>query len=487
MLNNRIILLYIGLILLMIPLVSANDEQAAQMQAVINKMKEGMQDTLSKMQADMDDKVNKMQRKMEMMEASISEERKNFNFGMSSMQDALAAERETMRECAGGAPEALRSKAGNATVRVGGTLQIRYYANFDSNYHQQGQPQPRGGEYATRIGWTMDTASVTFDVQMNEDLSLFIDIRPSTFDKAYFQWNNIGGTNLGAQVGYIGVPGGMYASSTDMWGRVFITNPVVKEFSQAFLVNTGSAANNPADDITRMGVKFYYEFADQLTLTATIFSPTDLDDTDDILTGYSASDSSTILAPNGDPRNNGFMNQSINLEYRPSMLEGLLLSATYIGLADLGQGTYTAANRRGSSYSPQFDLGVAYLQDKYGVYLETAYTLNPGFYSDTYDWSLSLGADYSLTDKLSVAVGAAYGLFASSSDLFKASVEPSTGPNYPHFLSSAVRLRLGVKYTFANGVWLKGEYGHILSTASGMSDGSIKDANHFTLETGVVF
>ncbi len=485
---NSYIISILAIILTTTYVVSANDMQAEEMQTIVAQMKQEMQDAVQKMQREMDQKVDKMQKKMAAMEESISQERNSFNQNMNSMQAALATERELMRETAGGAPEALRSNGGNATVRVGGKIAVRYYADFDSNYNHQGQPQPSGGQYASKLGWTMDTASVTIDTQFNEDLSLFIDIRPSSFDKAYFQWNNIGGSGLGTQVGFIGIPAGMYSSSTDMWGRVFITNPVVKEFSQAFMVSKGSAANNPTDDIKRMGVKLYYQFFDQLTLTGTIFSPSDLGNPSDLLEGYSATDSRTILAPNGDPRNNGFMSQSISLEYKPAFLEGLLLSATYAGLADLGQGTFDSADRRGSSFCPKFDLGVAYLTDKYGVYFETAYNLNPGFYSDTYNLSMSLGADYSLTEKLSLAVGAAYGFMASSSDKYKATLEPTgNAPGYPHFESSTVRLRIGARYNFANGVWVKGEYGHLFSTASGMNDNSIKDGNHFTLETGVVF
>ena len=472
------------LTILLLPVAFAADMNSAQMQEVIVEMKQEMQSTIAKMQQEMNEKVTKMQQKIDMMETSISRERQQFNDNIRSMQSTLDFERENMREAAGGAPEALRSNAGNATVRIGGQLAVRYYADFNANYNDE---MP-GGEYANRIGWTMDTASVTFDITINEDLSMFIDVRPDKFDKAYFQWNNIAGSGLGTQVGLVGVPGGMYSSSTDMWGRVFIINPVVKEFSQAFLVDPGDASNNPGDDIKRMGAKLYYNFNDQLMLTGTIFSPSALGDTNGLLNGYDSDNSATILAPNGDPRNNGFMNCSVNLEYRPEVIDGLILSATYVGLADLGQGTYTQANRRGSSYSPQFDLGIAYLKDQFGVYLEAAYTLNPGFYSDTYNYSMSLGADYKITDKLRVAGGAEYGLFASSSNLYKSTVEPAQfAPDYPNFFSSAVRLRVGLRYDFANGVWLKGEYGHVISNASGMGDSSLKGANKFTFETGLCF
>ncbi len=467
--------------------VFAQETQSIQVQQAIESMKKEMQQTISKMKFEMEQKVNKMQKKIDIMQTTIINERQNYNDNIRSMQIELDTDRKVMRESAGGAPEALRSKSGSASVRVGGKVQVRYYADFDPNYNHQDESQPGGGQYATRLGWTMDTASVTFDMQFNEDLSMFIDIRPFNFDKAYFQWNNIGGSGFGTQVGYIGIYGGMYSSSTDPWGRVFITNPIVKEFSQAFVVQHGSAANNPGDDITRMGAKLYYSFNDEITLTGAIFSPSDLGDTGGLLGGYDSDIAQSILAPNGDARNNGFMNCSLNIEYKPAMIEGLLFSATYVGLADLGQGTYTIANRRGSSYSPQFDLGVAYLTDKYGIYLESAYTLNPGYYSDTYDFSVSLGADYHLTEKLFIAFGAAYGYFASGSELYKSTVNSSSGAFYPHFSSSAVRLRAGARYDFANGVWVKAEYSNLISTASGMNDNSVKDSNHFTFETGLIF
>ncbi len=486
--NTKLKLIFLFVFIFSFSEVYAQETNSEDVELIISKMQQQMQDKIAEMQQQMDAKVCKMQDKMDAMERSITEEREKFQDNIRSMQATLDTGRTDMRDAAGGAPEALRSNSGKATVRIGGTLQVRYYANFDPNYNNQGDPQPGGGEYASRIGWTMDTASVTFDVQFDEDLSMFIDVRPDKFDKAYIQWNNIGGSGLGTQIGLIGIPGGMYSSSTDMWGRVFITNPVVKEFSQAFIVTKGSAANNPGDDIKRMGFKLYYNVADQLLITGTVFSPSDLGDTNDLLDNYDASNLSSILAPNGNVRNNGFMDASLNLEYRPALIDGLILSATYVGLADIGQGTYTVAGRRGASYSPQFDLGVAYLQDKYGVYFETAYTLNPGFYADTYNLSFSLGADYKLTDRLSVAVGAAYGFLASSSDLYKSTVEPASAAySYPHFSSSTMRFRVGGRYDFANGVWVKAEYGHLISTAEGMGDNTTKNSDHFTFETGLIF
>ena len=232
-------------------------------------------------------------------------------------------------------------------------LAIRYYADFNYYYDRKVANQPVGGEYAEKIGWDFDTPSLTFNIAMNEDLGAFIDVRPNSLDKGYFYWNNIGGTALGTEVGYIGIPAGMYSSSFDPWGNVFITNPGTKNFGYIYSVEDQDAANNPSDDITRMGVKFFYQ-KDQYKVTATIFSPTDLGDPNDLLANYNANNSSSILSYNGDVRNNGFMDHSIMLEYMPAFIEGLNLAATYVGIIDIGQGVATEINRRGSSYNPQF-------------------------------------------------------------------------------------------------------------------------------------
>ncbi len=90
-----------------------------------------------------------------------------------------------------------------------------------------------------------------------------------------------------------------------------------------------------------MGWKFYYDFFDkQLRLTGTVFSPTKLGEAGQLLGGFDYDDSATILSPNGDPRSNGFMDNSLSLEYRPGFVEGLLFTASYLGMTDLGQGTY---------------------------------------------------------------------------------------------------------------------------------------------------
>ncbi len=101
-------------------------------------------------------------------------------------------------------------------------------------------------------------------------------------------------------------------------------------------------------------------------ITGTVFSPTDLGEAGNLLDGFDYNNSATILTPSGDPRNNGFVNNGLSFEFRPGAIEGLILSATYVGVTDFGQGTYTVENRRGASFNPMFDLGVAYLTDTYG-------------------------------------------------------------------------------------------------------------------------
>ncbi len=109
------------------------------------------------------------------------------------------------------------------------------------------------------------------------------------------------------------------------------------------------------------------------------------------------------------------------------------------------------------------------------------YNLNPGYYSDTYNYSVSLGTDYKITEKFRVGLGVGYAYMNSSNDLFKSTMEPYSYPYLPNFSSSVVRIRAAARYDFANGIWMKVEYGNLISTASGMRDNSTKDSNHFLL------
>ena len=420
----------------------------------------------------------------------------NMKQEMDAMRATMSAEREAMRESAGGAPEALRSKGGNATVRIGGKVAVRYRAEFSSNENAQGAEAPMGGEYATKTGWEMDTASVTFDFQINEDLSAFIDVRPTKFDKAYFQWNNIGGTGLGTQVGWIGVPCGMYDASWSPNGDVLMYNPATKS-------NLLTAANTPTapgistdDDLTAMGVKLYYEL-DQFKITGTVYNNALGNTNDD-------ESVTTALASDGVSRNYG-INHSIMLEYSPAFLEGLHFSFTYVGDVDFGQGeswsdnpawvsgTWTehpAANTdndsgRGTAYSPTFDLGVAYVADKFAVWATADYTINPGYYAQSWGWNLSVGANYNITERLAVAGAFDMSQYGSSN----AQLKGTAASDYVN--AAGYRAQVGAKYTFCNGVWVKANYAHTwLTYEQGVTSTDnewTRGRDEFVFETGVAF
>lgn len=422
----------------------------------------------------------------------------NMKQEMDAMRATMSAEREAMRESAGGAPEALRSKGGNATVRIGGKIAVRYRAQSSSNESDQGAVASSGGQYSDKLGWDMDTASVTFDFQINEDLSAFIDVRPDTFDKAYFQWNNIGGSGLGMQVGYIGIPCGMYDASWSPNGDVLILNPATK--SNLIL---GDAEVSPGvstdDDLTRMGVKAYYEL-DQFKVTATMYNNSN----DDGL-GLGT----TPLASDGSPRQAG-INHSIMLEYNPAFLEGLHFSFTYVGEVDFGQGESWAGNDttdwntnvwtrtvngnvdndsgRGTAYVPTFDLGVAYVADKFAVWATADYTINPAYYSNSWAINLAVGANYNITERLAVAGGFDMSQYGLSSMQGKTALDSDS----THYLNAwAYRAQIGAKYTFCNGVWVRANYGH---TWYGYEQGSdsadnewTRGKDEFVFETGVAF
>ena len=424
----------------------------------------------------------------------------NMKQEMDAMRATMSAEREAMRESAGGAPEALRSKGGNATVRIGGKIAVRYRAEFASNENDEPNGMaPNGGEYATKTGWEMDTASVTFDFQINEDLSAFIDVRPTKFDKAYFQWNNIGGTGLGTQVGWIGVPCGMYDASWSPNGDVLMYNPATKS-------NLLTGSNTPTapgistdDDLTAMGVKLYYEL-DQFKITGTVYNNTVANANDD-------QSVTTALASNGVSRNYG-INHSIMLEYSPAFLEGLHFSFTYVGDVDFGQGeswstpfsdgfnnlgVYTQNqvvnvdndSGFGTAYSPTFDLGVAYVADKFAVWATADYTINPGFYAQSWGWNLSVGANYNITERLAVAGAFDMSQYGSSN----AQLKGAAANDYVNV--AGYRAQVGAKYTFCNGVWVKANYAHTwLTYEQGVTSTDnewTRGRDEFVFETGVAF
>ncbi len=424
----------------------------------------------------------------------------NMKQEMDAMRATMSAEREAMRESAGGAPEALRTKGGNATVRIGGAVVVRYYANFSSNNidnstngvnNVSAAGPNRGGEYATKIGWTMDTAKIDFDVQINEDLSAYIDIRPDKFDKAYFQWNNIGGTGLGGQIGYIGIPGGMYSASWSPQNTVLINNP----FTKTLMGDVPNAAGvSPEDDISRMGVKLYYTFDDQVKITGTIYNP-DGGDAD-----LSAMEGGSAVSTNGNVRNYG-VNHTLMVEYSPAFMEGLHFSFTYTGQVDAAQRAnfddtiyYTATAERGTGYVPQFNLGVAYVGDKYSVWVSGDYTYAPGFWSNSGAFALDMGANYNVTERFSVAVGGDYAFANSGNTAFKEGivgyvpgVGTGTGSDNAHVTAYAARVRLGAKYTLCNGVWVRAEYGHTWYGSNIAHRSDVKGADSFVFETGVSF
>lgn len=405
----------------------------------------------------------------------------NMKQEMDAMRATMSAEREAMRESAGGAPEALRTKGGNATVRIGGAVVVRYYANFRSN--DQDEPTGNtgfasgGGEYAKKIGWTMDTAKIDFDVQISEDISAYIDIRPNKFDKAYFQWNNIGGTTLGGQIGYIGIPGGMYSTSFDPTGAVFINNP----FTKSYMGDADNGAGvSPEDDISRMGAKMYYTIADQIKITGAIYNPLHDGDAD-----LGAMTDDHAITQIGDVRNPG-INHSLMVEYSPAFMEGLHFSFVYTGLMDTAEtnvydGTYQREDEeRGTAYRPQFDLGVAYIADKFSVWATGDYTYAPDFYSNTGAYALSVGGSYNITERFAVAVGGDYAYANTNNDM----IDNADGSERTAY---AARMRVGAKYTLCNGIWLKGEYGHTFYGDNIPHRAELQGADSFVFETGVSF
>lgn len=433
---------------------------------------------------------------------SMKETMANMKQEIASMNATIAAERDAMRASAGGAPESLRSANGKATVKIGGALRLLYKIG-GYNYYEAGSTS---NERRAEGSWDLYKTEVNFTVDFTPDTMGYIALRPdrgnaavgSLLDEAYWKWSNIGGTGFGLTAGLHTLEYGMYNTAIDPWDRVMIYESFAEDFS---LIYGGASAGNSNlsglsshdQDLTKIGATATYDW-DQIRIAAGIFGE-----------GSDASGEGDLgVTGSNDMRNFGLQNHYVNMTYDPCWMEGLSFSIGYLGRFDQGQGvpfatetkgewlTTNAANmnrsayaqERGTGYTPNFDVGVAYIADCWAVYSELNLGANANFYDSSLAWGYSLGGDYSITEKLSVGASMDIGYVSLGSDY--ARVNPTWGNNV---YSWSYRGSLGAKYDFGNGLYIKGQYFHqgIRTYGTPQGDSSWKDCDMFTIETGYKF
>ncbi|MBP5234001.1 MAG: hypothetical protein J6333_11415, partial [Planctomycetes bacterium] len=288
---------------------------------------------------------------------------------MEAMRAQLAAEREALRARAGGAPEGLTSANGKATIRIGGDVRIQYGFGWTGGWDRDGYvayDEPNHDDRNTNFrssfgGWDVARAELDFAIDLSCDTRGFVALRfdergaygRGILDKAYWQWNDIGGSALSLSVGLMDMPFGMWANA-DMGGydfdgvdRPLIADPFVRTVNPSLIVPTkvdedlgrplGFGDTNrcfPYEDwngvnVTNLGVVGAYRWDDQFIVKAGIMA------SEWELPGQGFDRRLTSANAN---RNVGVIDHVIAVGWNPCWLEGLHLEASYMGRFDEGRG-----------------------------------------------------------------------------------------------------------------------------------------------------
>lgn len=445
------------------------------------------------------DELNSMKATMENMKQE-----------MEAMRSTLATEREALRANAGGAPESLKSASGKATVKIGGNFMVRYNISSENGYGNSTQNDPNDNSRYTRTSWDIYKAEINFKIDFTPDTCGYIALRPDRgsasvgqlLDQVWWKWSNIGGTGFAAKVGLQKLDIGMYNGSDNPWDRVMVLDPMVKTQAKSYNSEAGQFdANNTYNgaahdsDITAIGVSAEYKW-DQFKVSAGIYGQQ--------VSSDDGMDNTLGVTTDGTARNLDIENHFVTGHYDPCWLEGLHMQATYFGEFDNGEGvpatwypsnwsktstTNYLAARRGATYVPAFDLGVFYKADKWAVYGEFLVVVNPRYYQDSVETVLSLGADYSLTEKLKIGGSFdwknIYGShFYGDSRVSSSGVATPSGDTLDSY---TLRAAIAAKYDFGNGLYVQAQYSHYLTQAWGVSDNKTKDCDAVTLQTGFKF
>ncbi|MDR0867583.1 MAG: hypothetical protein LBP75_03785 [Planctomycetota bacterium] len=426
---------------------------------------------------------------------------------------ALRAEMAAQRANTGGEPEALRSANGNATLRLGGDFRAQYATGWANDVHNAAG-EGGGNKKSQGTGWAISTAHLTFDVDLAADTRAYVSLSVNgdgttgvgnLVDNAYFEWRNVGGAEgFALKVGLQYIPFGMYGNddfggyqfgeeqaaliSTPLyftWGKNFaggFRNAPVGVGDFGFLGSSAAPMGN-----ANLGLFTQHNWNDEVMLKAGIMASP--------INGLSGKHTTfgndAGVNNHNEYRSLGFTDHVVALLYNPGWLEGLHLEASYVGQLDDGYGEFwTDANGNishqqpqgggvksagNSGYTPSVDIAAVYkVNDKLKFVAEGVVTWN-AYYGEGTEWGAAVGADYRLTDKLTLA---------ARLDTLNGSYDDGLVP-----MKSLTwyRANFGGKYDFGNSIYVKAQYYHDWLCASGYDDGNWKDADGIILETGYSF
>lgn len=408
---------------------------------------------------------------------------------LATLRSQMQAQQEEVRSYAGGAPEALRSRNGRAALKIGGRMRTRYRATWEASDNTI----PGYRRYRDRFD--LRSARLDFQADFTPDTTAFLRLRleraadgggghgtPAFIDEAWWQWRNICGTGINLRVGRLQVPFGEQYN-----GILPLDSFNNNGGDHVDYGNHGAPVNmqNPASfawtpgSVYGIGPEVSYSMGD-FTLSAAVFDGS-VNGRFGGGGGWTAKNRAQLSA---------MVNSAVKVDWDPSMIEGLHVSASYLGVhnygRDNGSGNVVAgvittpgrANDRSpyaANYMPSFNLAADYTYTCFNFFIENTMTWNAGLlgtgddmlgvatvvgptiYGETFANTLTAGATYNRSEKLAFTGMFDWGWLST----------PRRTYNTPgHGRVNNFRATIGAQYDFGNGIVLQGAYAHTWSTWS---------------------
>lgn len=412
------------------------------------------------------------------------------------MQDGGASERSH----AGGVPDSLRSRNGKAFLRVGGSIETTYRATWqDSDPHNF-----RYRRFSDNVAIT--STALNFQADFTPDTTLFLQLRLDAaqvggnaghggvafIDEAWWQWRNLCNTGVNLRVGRMKIPFGEQFSGV-LPLNSYNDNGVYPGMASYAGTGRMGEMTNPARTLIwtpgatyGVGYEFLSHFGD-FTLRTAMF--------DGNVNSYGGGGEFTR---NNRAQYSASINAAVKLQYEPSMLEGLYLSASYLGVHNYGRdagstviGGQAIADPRApyaANYAPYFNLAAAYTHGKWNFFFENTMGWNAGLlnsgtnpgvtvYGGSFVNTMTVGATYNWNARLSLTGMFDWGHLSTGGRSWNA---PGGVGNTRDF-----RAAIGAQYDFGNGILLQGAYSHTWSYWS--VENAIRHTDELVLRTLVQF
>lgn len=417
--------------------------------------------------------------------ASMKSTMEEMRSEMASLRSQIHAQESETRSFAGGAPEALRSRNGRAALRIGGRMRTRYRSTWaDSDDHNFAYRR-----YRDRFD--LRDARLDFQADFTPDTTAFLRLNLEAsrtggngahgvnqfIDEAWWQWRNICGTGINLRVGKMQVPFGEqyngvlpvdsyndndwehvvygnYQNARNRDGTLNHNNGVVWQ------ENAGGTGWTPGT-LFGVGPEVSAKFGD-FTLAVMIF--------DGAVNSYGGGGNFTAK---NNAQYSAWVNSAIKLEYDPSLVEGLHVSASYMGLHNYGrnagvQAPGVAANRvpYGANYSPAFNLAADLTYCSFNFFFENTMMWNgvvagdgrnvneTSVLGDLFRNTMTVGATYNWTSRMS---------FTGMFDWHWSSTPKRTWNTPGRGQNKSFRGTIGGQYDFGNGIVLQAAYAHTWS------------------------